>query len=89
MLDMTTFAQSRSPFGRLEAGSVRAPKKYDIRVVDQFYVYCQAVSRIEDHRETLIRSWTAAKRVVWIALLAGSLLFYYLMERAAHAASLL
>ena len=87
---MTTFAQWRSPFGRLQADAARVPaRKYDTRVVDQFYAYCQAVARIDEHRATLSRSWAVSKRVIWIALLAGSYLFYYMMERAAHAASLL
>ena len=61
------------------------PRKYDIRVVDQFYCYCQTVSRIDGHRETAAQSRLAIKRSVWAILIGGSFLFYYLMDRAALA----
>lgn len=87
---MTTFAQWRSPSNRVEmAWSGSKPKKYDIRVVDQFYVYCQTVARTERHRdEAHDRSYESTKRSIWAMLIAGSFLFYYLVERVAQAMSL-
>lgn len=87
---MTTFAQWRSPSNRVEmAWSGSKPKKYDIRVVDQFYVYCQTVARTERHRDEVHdRSYESTKRSIWAMLIAGSFLFYYLVERVAQAMSL-
>ena len=50
---MTTFEHWRAPSSRFApARSDRKPtKKYDIRLVDQFYVYCQALARTERHRD--------------------------------------
>lgn len=87
---MSTFTHWRSPSSRLElAGLERRPEKYDIRVVDQFYVYCQAVARTDRYRdEARAQSHNALKRSIWTMLLASSFLFYYLMDRAAQAMSL-
>ena len=86
----TTFAQWRPATG----GSAAAPGdpkpwKYDIRVVDQFYDYCQAIARTDRHRdEAHARLRTALKRSIWSMLVAGSFLFYYVMDRAAQAMAL-
>jgi len=83
---MTTFAQWRSPSSRLEAARVYVkPQKYDIRVVDQFYCYCQAVSHTDGHCETAAKSLHTIKRSIWAMLVGGSFLFYYLMDRVALA----
>lgn len=84
---MTTFAHRRHPSARPGRGEMAPPlKKYDIRVVDQFYIYCQALARTAKHRdEARDRSHEAAKRSIWVMLIAGSFLFYYLMERVAQA----
>lgn len=84
---MTTFTHRRAPFVRSgQAWVAPPPKKYDIRVVDQFYAYCQAVSRTAKHHdEARDRSHAATKRSLWAMLVAGSLLFYYLVERVAQA----
>lgn len=87
---MTTFTQWRSPGSRpdpVQSGGLH--KKYDMRVVDQFYVYCQAVARTERHRhEAHRRAHAAVKRSFWGMIFAGSLLFYYLVDRVAQAMSL-
>ncbi len=71
------------------AWSGSKPKKYDIRVVDHFYVYCQSVARTERHRDDARdRSYESTKRSIWAMLVAGSFLFYYLVERVAQAMSL-
>lgn len=85
---MTTYAQWRSPSSRLEIGPDSMPRKYDIRVVDQFYSYCQAVSRTDQHRAAAARSQEAMKLNLWKTMLAGSLVCYYLVERVAQAMSL-
>jgi len=87
---MTTFAQWRSPSSRLELARLgREPMKYDIRVVDQFYAYCQVVARTDRHRDKAhARLRHALTRSIWTMLVAGSFLFYYLMDRAAQAMSL-
>lgn len=65
------------------------PEKYDIRLVDQFYVYSQAVARTERHRdEAHGRAYQSAKRSIYVTLVSGSLMFYYLVERVAVAMSL-
>lgn len=85
---MTTFEQWRAPSSRyVLAWSEHKPmKKYDIRLVDQFYVYCQALARTERHRdEASRRARVVARRHLWSALVGAALLFYYLVERVAHA----
>lgn len=83
---MTTFEQWRSPSNRLTAARVgRRPNKYDIRVVDQFYAYCRAVSRTDAHREDTARSQRVTKRNLLTILVTGAFLFYYLVERVAQA----
>lgn len=67
-------------------GDRRPIKKYDMRLVDQFYVYCQAVARTERHRdETCRRTRVSARRQIWSAVIGAALLFYYLVERVAQA----
>lgn len=87
---MTTFAQWRSPSCRTErVGLEPKARKYDIRVVDGFYVYCQAVARADQHRdEAHGRSHNATKRSIWAMLVAGSFLSYYVMDRVAQAMSM-
>jgi hypothetical protein len=61
-------------------------KKYDIRLVDQFYAYCQALAHAERHRdEACHRARVMARRHLWSALAGAALLFYYLVERVAPA----
>lgn len=87
---MTTFFQWRSPGCPLElARSERPPKTYDIRVVDQFYAYCQAVARTEKHREAVGQSRHTPRRTLWAIMIAGAFLGYYLLERLTSLASLL
>lgn len=85
---MTTFAQWRSPSGRLEAKPEVKPQKYDIRVVDQFYSYCKAVSSADAHRAAAAKSLVAAKLNFWKLLIAATLVCYYVVERVAQAMSL-
>lgn len=85
---MTTFERWRDPSSRFATarGDRRPMKKYDIRLVDQFYVYCQALARNERHRdEAYNRSRVWAKRQLWSTLIGAALLFYYLVERVAQA----
>jgi hypothetical protein len=85
---MTTFEQWQDPSSRCTTGrAARKPmKKYDIRLVDQFYAYCQALARTERHRdEAYIRSRVSARRQFWSLLVGAALLFYYLVERVAQA----
>ena len=86
---MTTFAHWRSPSSRtaIDRPDVK-PRKYDTRVVDQFYAYCQAISRTDGHREETAESQHATKRRFWMALIVGSVLSFYLLERVAQAMSL-
>ena len=85
---MTTYAQWRSSSSRLEIEPDSMPRKYDIRVVDQFYSYCQAVSRTDQQRAAAARSQQAMKLNFWKFVIAGSLVCYYLVERVAQAMSL-
>jgi len=64
------------------------PRKYDMRVVDQFYAYCSAVARANEHREAAAESQHVSKRHLWAALILGSLLCFYFVERVAQAMSL-
>ena len=87
---MTTFFQWRSPGCPLElARSERPPKTYDIRVVDQFYAYCQAVARTEQHRAAAGQSRHMPRWTLWAIMIAGAFLGYYLLERLTPFASLL
>lgn len=86
---MTTFAHWRSPSSRTAIDRPEGKlRKYDIRVVDQFYSYCQAISRTDGHREAAVESQHATKRSFWVALIVGSVLSFYLLERVAQAMSL-
>ncbi len=80
---MTTFEQWSRPGARLEpARPDRKQKKYDIRVVDQFYGYCEAVARTHRHRdEAQVQSQLSTRRTIGTMLLAGGMLCYYLLER--------
>jgi hypothetical protein len=79
---MATFEQWSTPSRLVPAGLDRKPKRYDIRVVDQFYGYCQAVARTHRHRdEAQIQSQFATRRSIGAMVLAGGLLCYYLLER--------
>ena len=79
---MSTFAQWSRPSRLVPATVDRLPKRYDIRVVDHFYGYCQAVARAHRHRdEAQVRSQFATRRAIAAMVLAGGLLCYYLLER--------
>jgi hypothetical protein len=57
--------------------------------VDQFYAYCQAVARTEQHREAVGQSRHTPRRTLWAIMIAGAFLGYYLLERLTPFASLL
>ena len=79
---MTKFERGSRPARLLPARPDRKPKRYDIRVVDQFYGYCQAVARTHRHRdEVQVQSQFATRRGIGTMVLAGVLLCYYLVER--------
>lgn len=88
---MTTFAQwSRSAAGPDLARSDRKPKKYDIRIVDQFYIYCEAVARMHRHRdEVQVQSQLATRRNICTLIIAGGFLCYYVVDRISQVISLL
>ena len=86
---MTTFAQWRSPSNRVATTRLDAPpRKYDLRLVDQFYVYCSAVANTDRHREAAAELEHATKRRLWTILIAAGVLGYYIVERVAQAMSL-
>lgn len=86
---MSTYAQWRSPGSRSETARPAAElRKYDIRLVDQFYIYCDAVQRTDRHRLAASRLHQATKRSIWKLVAAGGLVSYYLVERVAQAMSL-
>lgn len=79
---MTTFAQWRSPNYRLGLSRAeRAPKHYDLRLIDQFYAYCQAIARTERYREAAGQPRSVPWRTLWAIMIAGAFLGYYLFER--------
>ena len=87
---MTTFERWSRSARLLPARPDRRPKRYDIRVVDQFYGYCQAVSRTHRHRdEAQVQSQFATRRHIGTMVVVGVLLCYYLAERFAQIAGLL
>ena len=84
---MTTFERWSASARLLPAGPDRKPKRYDIRVVDQFHGYCQAVARSHRHRdEAQVQSQFATRRHIGTMVVAGILLCYYLVERFAQVA---
>ena len=86
---MTTFAQWRSPSSRLATARLDPrPGKYDLRVVDQFYVYCSAVASADRHREAAAGMQHATKRRLWAILIAAGILGFHAVERVAQAVSL-
>jgi hypothetical protein len=85
---MTTFEQWSRPGTRPEP--VRPGKKYDIRVLDQFHGYCEAVARAHRHRdEAQVQSQFATRRGLATMVLMGGVMCYYLLERVFQLASLL
>lgn len=81
---MTTFEQG-CRLGVGSARAVRKAKKYDIRVVDQFYGYCEAVAHTHRHREKAQgESQLATRRAIVTMVFAGGLLCYYLLERVSQ-----
>jgi hypothetical protein len=87
---MPTFEQWSRPARLIPARLDRQPKRYDIRVVDQFYGYCQAVARTHQHRdEAHMQSQFATRRGIGTMMLAGGLLCYYLLERFSLVVALL
>ena len=87
---MTTFERWSRSATLLPGRPDRKPKRYDIRVVDQFYGYCQAVARTHRHRdEAQVQSQFATRRNLGTMVLAGVLLCYYLIERISQVAGLL
>lgn len=86
---MTTFAQWRSSRSRPATTGPGSRRKYDTRVLDQFYAYCSAVAHADRHRETAVQLQRAAQRRLWALLIGASILGYYLVERVAQAMSLL
>lgn len=84
---MTTFKQGGWPGA---AGASLKPKKYDVRVVDQFYGYCEAVARTHRHREEAqVHSQFATRRAIVTMVFAAGILCYYLLERVFQFFSLL
>jgi hypothetical protein len=85
---MTTFAQWRSPSDRLASARAEVrPRKYDMRVVDHFYAYCNAVALADQHRDAAAGSQQTTKRRLWAILIGASILGYCLVERVAQAMS--
>ena len=83
---MSTYAQWRSPGSRAEMVTPsNEPRKYDIRLVDQFYTYCQAVHRTDRQLAAASRLHQATKRGIWKLIVTGGLISYYLVERVAQA----
>lgn len=81
---MTTFEHGSRAARRFHAAHGK-PKKYDIRLVDQFYVYCQAVAHTHRHRDqALVQSQFATRRSLGALLFAGGIFCYYLLERIAQ-----
>ena len=65
-------------------------KRYDIRVVDQFYGYCQALARTHRHRdEAQLQSQFATRRSIGTLVLVGVPVCYYLIERFSQFAGLI
>jgi hypothetical protein len=88
---MTTFEQGFQATNSPEsARPVPKPKKYDIRVIDHFYVYCESVAYMHRHRdEARVQSQFATRRAIATLVLAGGLLCYYLLERIPQVLSVL
>jgi len=79
---MTTFAQWRSPNYRLGLSRAEhAPKHYDLRLVDQFYAYCQAIARTERYRQAAEQTRNVPRRTLWAIMIAVAYFGYYLFER--------
>lgn len=69
--------------------SPAVPRKYDIRVVDRFYARCRARAEIERHRESLLRSWHATRRIMWTIVVGSTVVYLYLLDKVQQATSLL
>jgi hypothetical protein len=79
---MTTYEQWSTTAS--SPGTAKGDRKpYDIRIVDRFYGYCDAVARTHKHRdEAQLESQLGTRRTILALVLAGGLLCYYLLERA-------
>ena len=88
---MTTFTRWSPTSARLAPARLdRRARKYDLRVVDQFYGYCTAVARAHRHRtEAQVQSQLATRRHLATLVVAGGILCYYLLERFPQVLSVL
>jgi len=87
---MTTLERRSGAARPLAARPDPRPKRYDIRVVDQFFCYCQAVARTHHHRDQAqLQSHFATRRNIATLALAGGLFCYYLIERFSQVIGLL
>lgn len=61
----------------------------EAKSIEQLRKYKQelATRRVED--DPVVQRWHVAKRIVWMASLAGAFLFYYLMDKMHEALSIL
>ena len=86
---MKTFAQRQSQNCRLDQPRIqRAHGNYDIRAVDQFHTYCQAVARADKHCEATGQVRHASRPMLWAIIIAGASLCYYLLARLSQFAPL-
>lgn len=89
---MTIFERD-TPAGRTRQavmpGEAAKPKKYDIRVVDRFYVQCRTAAEIESRRADLLRSWQTTKRLMWTVAVGSTVVCYYVLDKVLQATALL
>ncbi len=61
----------------------------EVKSIEVLRKYSQglAARRVED--DPVARKWRVAMRIVWMILLAGAFLFYYLLDKMQEAISIL
>jgi len=61
----------------------------ELKSLVDLHRYCQELASRKVEDDPLTRKLQAAKRIVWLLLLAGAFLFYYLLDKLQAALSLL
>jgi hypothetical protein len=61
----------------------------ELKSLEEFRGYIEALAARRIEERASVRAWHAAKRITYMCLLAGSFLFYYLIDKMHEALSLL
>ena len=61
----------------------------ELKSLEDLRRYSQDLAGRTAEDDSVVRKWRVAKRIVWMLLLAGSLLFFYLTDKFVEALAML